>query len=258
MGGFAATSNPGSGFEATSNFGDGFLSQSNADDGFFAQSNDDDGFYAFSNDDDGFEAFDNADDGFEANGNGGYGIYSINNGGYDGYFGGDIRVVGEVNKGSSTFMIDHPLDPENKYLYHSMVESPDMMNVYNGNVTTDNAGLATVTMPEWFDVLNRDFRYQLTVIGTFAQAIIKEELTDNHFVIQSDQPGIKVSWQITGIRQDRYAEQNRIEVEVEKEEKYKGRYLHYEAYDKPFEQGHEYVNLDYKTLDEVKAKNQEQ
>ena len=61
------------------------------------------------------------------------------------------------------------LDPANKYLYHSFVESPDMMNVYNGNVVTDKRGMATVVLPEYFEALNSDFRYQLTVIGRFAR-----------------------------------------------------------------------------------------
>ena len=29
-----------------------------------------------------------------------------------------------------------------------------------------------MTLPEYFSALNRDFRYQLTVIGQFAQAIM--------------------------------------------------------------------------------------
>src|SRR5262245_52630645 len=43
--------------------------------------------------------------------------------------------------------IDHPLDPENKYLYHASVESPDMMNIYNGNVVFDDHGEAVVICP---------------------------------------------------------------------------------------------------------------
>ena len=96
-----------------------------------------------------------------------YGVYgdARSAAGYAGYFSGRAHVTGTLSKGGGSFKIDHPLDPENKYLYHSFVESPDMMNVYNGNVTTDAAGLATVELPEWFEALNRDFRYQLTVIG---------------------------------------------------------------------------------------------
>lgn len=131
--------------------------------------------------------------------------------------GGDLSVVGSISKGSGTFKIDHPLDPYNKYLYHSFVESPDMMNIYNGNITTDEEGYASVVMPEYFEALNMDFRYQLTVIGAFAQAIVLEEIEGNQFRIQTDSPNVKVSWQVTGVRQDTYARQNRVQVEVDKE-----------------------------------------
>ena len=145
---------------------------------------------------------------------------------------GNAYILGNINKGGGSFLIDHPLDPENKYLYHSFVESPDMMNIYNGNITTDAGGIAVVELPTYFESLNRDFHYQLTVIGAFAQAIVKEEISGNHFTIQTDQPHIKVSWQVTGVRQDAYANANRIVPEVEKEVHNKGRYLHADAWAK--------------------------
>jgi len=145
----------------------------------------------------------------------------------------DVNVAGNLSKGGGSFKIDHPLDPENKYLYHSFVESPDMMNVYNGNTTTDTKGEAIVTLPDYFEALNRDFRYQLTAVGTFAQVIIKEKLVNNAFVIASSEPNVEVSWQITGIRQDAYANKNRIPNEVEKKASEKGFYLHPEAFDQP-------------------------
>jgi len=142
---------------------------------------------------------------------------------------GNVNVNNTLSKGAGTFKIDHPLDPENKYLYHSFVESPDMMNVYNGNVITDANAIAVIDLPDYFMALNKDYRYQLTVIGTFAQAIIKEEVSNNKFVIQTSEPNIKVSWQVTGIRQDAYANKNRIQVEVDKSPEEKGYFLHPEA-----------------------------
>ncbi len=150
-----------------------------------------------------------------------------------GYFDGGVDVLGNISKGGGTFKIDHPLDPENKYLYHSFVESPDMMNVYNGNIVTDANGFATVTMPDYFSALNKDFRYQLTVLNTFAQAIVAKELDGNTFIIQTDKPNVKVSWQITGIRQDPYANANRVVPEVETPEVFKGTYLYPNAYGQP-------------------------
>ncbi|MCB0257067.1 MAG: hypothetical protein KDI55_25385, partial [Anaerolineae bacterium] len=169
--------------------------------------------------------------------NGGYAVVGDNGGsntsGYAGSFNGRVAVIGTLTKGGGSFKIDHPLDPANKYLYHSFVESPDMMNIYNGNVTTDADGFATVTMPDWFEALNQDFRYQLTVIGQFSQAIVAEEVSGNQFRIQTDKPGVKVSWQVTGIRHDPFAEAYRIPVEEDKTSSEKGHYLYPEVYGKP-------------------------
>jgi len=167
---------------------------------------------------------------------GGYAVVGDNNGsnssGYAGWFNGRVAVLGTLSKGGGSFRIDHPLDPANKTLSHSFVESPDMLNIYNGNVTTDEAGFATVILPDWFEALNRDFRYQLTVIGQFAQVIVAEEIKDNQFRIQTDQPGVKVSWQVTGIRHDPFADAYRIPVEEEKSGDERGRYLYPDVYGK--------------------------
>ncbi|RFA09056.1 hypothetical protein B7R54_07325 [Subtercola boreus] len=130
---------------------------------------------------------------------------------------GNAHVNGTLSKAAGSFRIDHPLDPDNKWLSHSFVESPDMMNVYNGNVTTDGSGNATIDLPSYFSALNRDFRYQLTVIGTFAQAIVSQKVDGNRFSIKTDKPKIEVSWQVTGIRKDDYAQDNPIVVETTKD-----------------------------------------
>jgi len=145
---------------------------------------------------------------------------------------GNLVVTGSISKGSGTFKIDHPDDPENKFLVHSFVESPDMMNVYNGNAITDANGFVTVELPDYVENTNKDYRYQLTPIGQFAQCIIKEKVKGNKFVIQTDKPNVEVSWMITGIRSDPYANQNRIVPVVDKDQNEKGKYLHPEAYGK--------------------------
>ena len=102
--------------------------------------------------------------------------------------------------GTKNFTIDHPLDPENKILRHASIESNEVLNQYSGNIITDASGLASVILPNYFETLNKDFRYQLTVMGSFAQAIIKKEVFNNQFIIKSNRPNVKVSWQITGVR----------------------------------------------------------
>ena len=154
-----------------------------------------------------------------------YGVWGVSSTGQAGHFSGDVQVVGTLSKSAGTFQIDHPLDPANKYLFHSFVESPDMMNVYNGNIITDVNGEATVQLPSYFQAENIDFKYQLTVVGQFAQAIILKEVEDNKFVIKTDKPDVKVSWQVTGVRNDAYAQKHRVVPEVDKTGEEKGKYL---------------------------------
>lgn len=150
--------------------------------------------------------------------------------GLAGKFEGNVEVIGNISKSGGSFKIDHPLDPENKYLYHSFVESPDMKNIYDGNVTTDENGDATINLPDYFDALNKDFRYQLTVIGTFAQAMVASEIKDNRFTIKTTGANVKVSWQVTGIRQDAFANRHRIPIEEMKKKEDRGLFLHPEAF----------------------------
>lgn len=147
-----------------------------------------------------------------------------------GHFDGDIEATGNVAGATKTFRIDHPLHPAEKFLYHSSVESPDMMNIYNGNITTDANGNATIQLPDYFTALNKDFKYQLTCIGQFAQAIISSEIQNNRFSIQTNQPNVKVSWQVTGVRQDPAALANPVVVEKDKKGFEVGKYVCPEGY----------------------------
>jgi hypothetical protein len=141
-------------------------------------------------------------------------------------FNGTVNVNGTLTKSGGSFKIDHPLDPANKYLFHSFVESPDMKNVYDGVATLDARGEATVSLPEWFEALNKDFRYQLTAIGAPGPNLyIATEVSGNSFKIAGGAAGGKVSWQVTGIRQDAWANAHRIPVEETKPEAERGFYL---------------------------------
>jgi hypothetical protein len=181
-----------------------------------------------------------------------YGLYARHNNAalYAGYFQGDVHVNGTLSKSAGTFRIDHPDDPENKYLVHSFVESPDMMNIYNGNVVTDENGIAVVTLPEYFNSLNKDFRYQLTVVGTFAQAIVWRKIEGNTFEIKTSEPNVEVSWQVTGVRNDPYAQANPIEPVEEKTEEEKGKYLNPDVYGLSEKEGLHFHNVENTTFEE--------
>ena len=161
-------------------------------------------------------------------------IRGDNNGsatGYAGLFYGNTWTIGTLYKNAGAFRIDHPLDPANKYLNHSFVESPDMKNIYDGVATLDSAGAAVVTLPDWFEALNENFRYQLTAIGAPGPNLyIAQEIKDNQFSIAGGTPGMKVSWQVTGIRHDPYAEANRIPVEQDKTPDEQGKYIYPAGY----------------------------
>ena len=149
----------------------------------------------------------------------------------NGSYAGNLSVTGNLTKGSGSFKIDHPLDPANKYLEHSFVESPDMMNIYNGVVVLDSKGEASVNLPEYFQALNSDFRYQLTAMGAPGPNLyIAEEISRNQFRVAGGKPGSKVSWQVTGVRQDAYAKAHRIKVEEDKPAQERGHYLHPELF----------------------------
>ncbi|HLV79894.1 MAG TPA: hypothetical protein VKT32_06405 [Chthonomonadaceae bacterium] len=194
-------------------------------------------------------------------GDGGYFL-----GGYDGiyasgslwagYFGGDIYVAdsatsfftgslqingttyantisagniyaNSISASVKNFKIDHPLDPANKYLVHASIESDEMVNIYRGNALLDERGQAWVQLPGWCQALNKDFSYHLTPVGAPAPNLyIAQEIANNCFQIAGGRPGMKVSWQVTGVRQDAYARAHPLEVEPKKPEQERGKYLH--------------------------------
>jgi hypothetical protein len=113
-----------------------------------------------------------------------------------------------------------------------------MMNIYNGNVTLDKKGQATVKMPDYFSALNREFRYQLTAIGAPGPNLyVAQEITSNQFKVAGGKPGMKVSWQVTGVRKDAYANANRVVAVEEKKGRERGAYLHPELFGQPKTKG---------------------
>jgi hypothetical protein len=149
----------------------------------------------------------------------------------------NVHVNNTFTAGAKNFEIDHPLDPLNKVLRHSCIESDERKNLYDGTVTTDARGYATITVPEWFTALNENFRYQVTVLeeddsDDFVLAKVARKLKDGAFVIRTNKPSVEVSWQITGVRKDAYAKFNPLIVEEEKPSAIRGKYLHPDAFEK--------------------------
>jgi hypothetical protein len=156
--------------------------------------------------------------------------------GYGGYFNGKVHVNGNFSaSGTKSFKIDHPLDPANQYLYHYAIESPQVQNVYNGVVTLDDNGAAVVPLPDYFEALNTgEFTYQLTPIGaSMPNLYVSQEIQGNIFEIGGGEPNMKVSWSVTGVRNDPYMQANQLSDESPKPEAERGTYLFPQGYGQP-------------------------
>jgi hypothetical protein len=93
-------------------------------------------------------------------------------------------------------------------------------------------------MPLWsylngFMSLNQQYRYQLTVLHTFAQAIVSKEIDENKFEISTDKPSTEVSWQVTGLRSDPYMKMHPWKVEEDKAPEQRGKYIDPVSYGLP-------------------------
>ncbi|MCW5935211.1 MAG: hypothetical protein KIT45_13080 [Fimbriimonadia bacterium] len=145
--------------------------------------------------------------------------------------------------GTKSFRIDHPLDPENKYLLHYCTEGPEPQNVYNGTVITDQSGEAWVELPDYFAEINRDFRYQLTVLDEseeFVLAKVAKKIVGNRFQIRTSRPHVEVCWEVKAVRNDLFVRRHGAPVETDKPEHERGKYQHPELYDQPKEKGRNY------------------
>jgi len=140
--------------------------------------------------------------------------------------------------GTKSFVIDHPLDPENRYLMHYCSEGPDPLNVYSGTVRTDARGYANVALPSYYSSINRDARIQLTVVdeadsSDFVQAKVIRKVSKNEFRLRTSLGNVEVFWRVEAVRDDRWVRRNGAEVEPAKPEGYRGTYLQPELYGKP-------------------------
>ena len=147
-------------------------------------------------------------------------------------FWGNVSVNGTLSAREKQFKVDHPVDPQNRYLNHVSIESSERAVVYSGNVECDKSGEATVRLPDWLEALAGDFRYQLTCVGGQSAVYVSKEIEDNAFAVAGGSAGLRVSWQVTGIRQDAWAKVHEMVVEEDKPEEERGHYLSPEAFGK--------------------------
>jgi hypothetical protein len=162
-----------------------------------------------------------------------YGVYA-NGGTWAAYLVGKAHVTGNLTKGGGGFLVDHPSDPANRTLEHSFVEAPERLNVYRGSVTLTSQGTANVRLPRYYEALNRDHHVQLTPVGAPAPSLhVAQEVANGRFAIAGGGPGQKVYWQVTGARQDAWAQRYPLRVERRKRGQDRGKYLNPEAFGKP-------------------------
>ncbi|WP_328475123.1 hypothetical protein OHA21_17585 [Actinoplanes sp. NBC_00393] len=145
-------------------------------------------------------------------------------------FTGNVSVSGTLFAAAKQFVIDHPLDPDNRVLEHASVESSERAVVYSGTVSCDADGTATVRLPDWLQALATDFRYQLTCVGSHAPVYVSRPVEDNAFTISGGTAELTVSWQLTGVRHDPWAQHHDLVVEQDKDERERGFYQNPEAY----------------------------
>ena len=175
-----------------------------------------------------------------ANSGRGYGVYGQGNR-YGLYSNGNTGA-----SGTKAFVIDHPLDPENKILKHYSIESPEVLNLYRGNIVLDNSGTASINLPDYFIAINTNFSYTLTAIGVPSPNlfILKEIDQYGQFIISGGNPNQKISWVVYAERNDLYLRKypESKSVEVQKDSELKGKYIRPELFNQPAEKGMFYTS----------------
>lgn len=160
--------------------------------------------------------------------------------------------------GVKPFRIDHPTDPENKYLLHYAAESPEVINFYRGTVILDERGEAVVELPHYFAMINKMPSYQLTAVAApmpmlhVVEKISPEALIAGEkagpgvapptcsFRIAGGVPGGEVCWRVEAVRNDLRMRLHGAPVEREKTGPERGKYQHPAYYDQSPEMGMDY------------------
>jgi len=163
-----------------------------------------------------------------------YGLYSHDDCGI--YNNLDVGGAFSAN-GTKSFIIDHPADPDNKFLKHFCIESNEVLNMYRGTVILNDQGEAIVELPAYFSTININFSYQLTPVGaSMPNLYVKSEIgANNTFVLSGGAANAKVSWTVYTERNDKVMQNNPDMKNSEplKTGKYKGKYCNPEFFGKP-------------------------
>lgn len=141
---------------------------------------------------------------------------------------GTVTNLNGAISAENSIQIDDPTAPSARTLTLPSTVSHDRLVAFSGNATTDGAGRAVVELPAYAESVAGDFRYQLTAIGSFAQAIVGEEVSGGRFAILTSEPGVKVSWRVEGVRTDAWAMANAHEAVSAKDQL--GTYIHPEIF----------------------------
>lgn len=164
--------------------------------------------------------------GYSAAGGASYGVYSNGNTGASGI---------------KSFRIDHPLDPKNAYLLHYSAEGPEPQNIYNGVAALDGNGQVWVQLPDYFEEINKDYRYQLTALDAAMPDLhVAARIQHNQFLIAGGKPGLEVSWEVKGVRNDRWVQKHGAPSVTIKPEGERGKYQRPELYGQPPEMGNDH------------------
>lgn len=174
-----------------------------------------------------------------------YGVFGQSSTYYAGYFSGNVHVTGSLSKGGGSFVIDHPLDPENKLLRHNFVESPENLLIYRGKAELNGKGEALVELPDYFKSLTKEDEASIHLTPVGKPFLTGAEWNSDYsaIIIYGDD-NREVFWEVLADRDDPVIHQLGRPVEEEKGGNRtlceRGKLLYPEAYGYPKSKGRDY------------------
>ncbi len=180
-----------------------------------------------------------------------YGLFGQSSSSWAGYFSGPVHITGSLSKGSGSFLIDHPLDPENKLLRHNFVESPENLVIYRGKAELNSNGEAHITMPDYFQALTKEDEASIHLTPVGRPFLTGAEWNrDFSGIVIYGESNREVFWEVLADRDDPVIHELGRPVEEEKGPNSmfceKGKLLYPKAYGY-----HESMGRDYEKFNEV-------